>query len=108
MQKNTTQEKRGGKRAGAGRPHKVEDCPSVVMRVPQFMKAAVSCFIRLQADQMASERGRPVTPLTENEERERRELIGDLEVLLRYEFKRQAEHRQRERNWIDAHTPSLF
>lgn len=107
MKQDLKQGNRGGRRAGAGRPCKVEGCPTVVMRIPGSLKDAVTAYVKLQADAIAAERGRTVTPPTEDEERVRRRLVRDMESLLAYERQRLSK-KARKPNWIDEHTGSLF
>lgn len=101
--------KSGGKRPGAGRPPKYNDCPTKVMRVPTYLAGHIRSLLDL-ADEFCNYAEDPkLCVLAEADEKKRKELVDLMSSMIDYENQRQRELRESAENHkLDKYMIPLF
>lgn len=94
----------GGKRPGAGRPPRYNDCQTKVMRVPKFMAGHIRSLLDLADDWCNYAEDPKLYMLGEADEKKRKELVNFLSNLIDYEHNRQIKLREVE----DSHKLDKF
>lgn len=99
----------GGKRPGAGRPPKYNDCPTKVMRVPTYLAGHIRSLLDL-ADEFCNYAEDPkLCVLAEADEKKRKELVDLMSSMIDYENQRQRELRESAENHkLDKYMIPLF
>ena len=99
----------GGKRPGAGRPPKYNDCPTKVMRVPTYLAGHIRSLLDL-ADEFCNYAEDPkLCVLAEADEKKRKELVDLMSNLISYEQLRQRKlHESAENHKLDKYMIPLF
>ncbi|WP_317347487.1 hypothetical protein [Blautia argi] len=99
----------GGKRPGAGRPPKYNDCPTKVMRVPTYMAGHIRSLLDLADDWVNYAKKPKVCMLDEADEKKRKELVDLMSSMIDYENQRQRELRESAENHkLDKYMIPLF
>lgn len=99
----------GGKRPGAGRPPKYNDCPTKVMRVPTYMAGHIRSLLDLADDWVNYAKNPKVCMLDEADEKKRKELVDLMSSMIDYENQRQRELRESAENHkLDKYMIPLF
>lgn len=99
----------GGKRPGAGRPPKYNDCPTKVMRVPKNMAGHIRSLLDL-ADEFCNYAEDPkLCVLAEADEKKRKELVDLMANLIVFEHIRQRKLQEyKENHKLDKYLIPLF
>lgn len=99
----------GGKRPGAGRPPKYNDCPTKVMRVPKNMAGHIRSLLDL-ADEWTNYAEDPkLCVLADAAEEKRKELVDLMANLIVFEHIRQRKLQEYEENHkLDKYLIPLF
>lgn len=99
----------GGKRPGAGRPPKYNNCPTKVMRVPTYMAGHIRSLLDLADDWVNYAKNPKVCMLDEADEKKRKELVDLMSSMIDYENQRQRELRESAENHkLDKYLIPLF
>lgn len=102
--------KSGGKRPGAGRPPKYNDCPTKVMRVPTYLAGHIRSLLDLAEEFTNYYAEDPkLCMLDEADEKKRKELVDLMSSMIDYENQRQRELRESAENHkLDKYMIPLF
>ena len=100
----------GGKRPGAGRPPKYNDCPTKVMRVPTYLAGHIRSLLDLAEEFTNYYAEDPkLCVLAEADEKKRKELVDLMSNLIAYENNRQEKLQEYEENHkLDKYMIPLF
>lgn len=99
----------GGKRPGAGRPPRYNDCPTKVMRVPTYLAGHIRTLLDLAEEWTNCAEDPKLCVLGESDEKKRKELVEFLSSLIEYEKHRQEKLQKTEENHkIDKYIIPLF
>lgn len=100
----------GGKRPGAGRPPKYNDCPTKVMRVPTYLAGHIRSLLDLAEEFTNYYAEDPkLCMLDEADEKKRKELVDLMSSMIDYENQRQRELRESAENHkLDKYMIPLF
>ena len=99
----------GGKRPGAGRPPKYNDCPTKVMRVPTYMAGHIRSLLDLADDWVNYAKNPKLCVLDEADEKKRKELMDLMSNLIDYEnLRRQKLRESAENHKLDKYLIPLF
>ena len=99
----------GGKRPGAGRPPKYNDCPTKVMRVPKNMAGHIRTLLDLAEEWCNYAEEPKLCVLAAADEKKRKELVDLMSNLIAYENNRQEKLQEYEENHkLDKYMIPLF